>query len=95
MQQNKFQKINVTALFSSFKMQGVARRITPITFRLKSGDEFEVSEIRRSYVEHVGDTQHVHFVVHTKQNRYFDIVYDSKKMGWALVLELDDGFMVE
>ena len=94
MQRNKFQKINVTALFSSFKEQGVARRITPITFRLKSGDKFEISQVRRSYVEHVGDTQHIHFVVHTKQGRYFDIVYDSKRMGWALVLELEDGFII-
>ncbi|MEX0929790.1 MAG: hypothetical protein WD266_08350 [Balneolales bacterium] len=95
MQQNKFQEINVTALFSSFKAQGVTRRITPQTFRLKSGEKFEVSEIRRSYVEHVGEARHVHFVVHTKQDRYFDIVYDSKKMGWVLVLELEDGFMTE
>lgn len=91
MQQNKYQNINVTALFSSFKARGVTRRITPLTFRLKSGEAFAVSEIRRSYVEHVGEAQHIHFVVYTKQDRYFDIVYDSKKMAWVLLLELEDG----
>ncbi len=92
MQQARMQKINVFAVFANFKTADYQRRITPVKFNTPDGYSYEVEAIRRTYIEKVGDSSHVHFVVKTKQDRYFDIVYDSRKMTWFMVLELEDTF---
>jgi hypothetical protein len=51
--------------------------------------------VRHRYTEGGGDSKHVHFVVKTAENRYFDIVYDSKEMAWLCVLEIEEGFLTE
>jgi hypothetical protein len=90
MHDTQVRKINVTALFAAFKTYGVVRRITPLNFTLLTGEEYEVAVVRRSYADRVGNSQHVHFVVQTKDHRYFDIVFDSQKMTWWLVIEIED-----
>ena len=86
-------KINVTALFAGFKTPGAARRVTPLAFALESGESHRVAQIRRVYTDKVGDALHIHFVVRTGADRYFDLVYDSKDMTWRMVLEIEDALL--
>ncbi len=95
MQRAELKKINVLALFAGFKSPSARRRITPRSFAFQNGDIHRISEIRRSYTERVGDTIHVHFVIRTKEDRYFDIVYDSKKMTWFMVVELEENLLFD
>lgn len=90
MYHTEVRKINVTALFAAFKTHGIVRRITPLRFTLLTGEDYEVAVVRRSYTDKVGNSQHVHFVVQTRDHRYFDIVFDAKKMTWWLVIEIED-----
>ena len=90
MQVAKLEKINVIAVYAGFKTPELKRAITPIRFMLPNGDRHVVDQIKRSYSERVGDSLHVHFVVKTKEDRYFDIVYDSKRVTWMLVVELEE-----
>lgn len=91
MQVAKNERLNVVAVFSSFKQEGVDRKIMPVRFRRENGQTHKIDKIRRTYMERVGDTTYVHFVVHTDDDRFFDIVFNNKKMSWMLVLELEDG----
>jgi len=90
MQVAKLEKINVIAVYAGFKTPELKRAITPIRFMLASGERHLVEEVKRSYSERVGDSLHIHFVIKTKENRYFDIVYDSKRLTWMLVVELEE-----
>lgn len=91
----KIRKINVTAVFAAYKSPRFVRRITPLSFDLPSGESYRIAEIRRSYTDRVGQSTNVHFVVRTKDDRYFDIVYDSKEMTWRLVVEIEDALILE
>ncbi len=90
MQVSKLQKINVIAAYAGFRTPSLKRAITPIRFMLPNEEKHAVQEVKRSYSERVGDSLHVHFVVKTRENRYFDIVYDSKRITWLLVVELEE-----
>ncbi|MCH8494453.1 MAG: hypothetical protein LAT57_02315 [Balneolales bacterium] len=93
MQKSELDKINVIASFASFTTSKQKRRIAPHRFLTPKGETHVIAEVRRSYTERVGDSQHIHFVVQTQQGRYFDIVYDSKQIAWYLVLEIEDEFI--
>lgn len=90
MQKAETRKINVVAKFAAFKDSGTHRRITPLRFTTKEGNLYEVATIRRVYQDRVGQSLHIHFVVKTKDERYFDIVYDSKKVEWAIAVEIEE-----
>lgn len=95
MQHSNLEKINVIASFAAFTTDKQKRRLVPHRFMMRNGDVHVVASVRKSYTEVVGDAKHVHFVVKTTENRYFDIVYDSKEMAWLCVLEIEEGFLVE
>ena len=91
MQTTHNEKLNVLAIFASFRQKGISRKIVPRQFVRPNGEMHTVRHIRRTYTERVGDTLYVHFVVETGEERFFDIVFNNKKMSWLLVLELEDG----
>ncbi|MBN2069030.1 MAG: hypothetical protein JW739_05270 [Opitutales bacterium] len=91
MQKADLQPINVSAVFAGFETPQYPRRITPRMIHLRNGDTYSVAAIRRQYADRVGDALHIHFVLKTTDNRFLDIVYDSKKLIWFLVVELLDG----
>ena len=91
MQKAHEEKINVIAVFAGFDDNGkFPKRITPIRFKLPSGEVHRIRRIRRSYTDKVGQSYHIHFVIVTTENRYFDILYDSLTMYWYLVVELEE-----
>ena len=93
MQKPNLEKINVVVSFAGFVTPKQRRRIVPHRFLMRSGEVHQVVQVRKSYTEVVGDAKHIHFVVKTRAGRYFDIVYDSKEMGWFCVLEIEEGYL--
>ena len=65
----------------------------PEEFEMMTGETFESAAMRRVYQDRVGQAMHIHFVVHSKCDRYFDIVYDTKKVAWAIVVEIEDSLL--
>lgn len=88
-------RINVIARFASFEENGLSRRILPLRFTRPDGSVHKIREVRTSYSERVGGSMHVHFVVKTDADRYFDIVYDSAAMLWLLVIEVQSNWIPE
>ncbi|MFH5883663.1 hypothetical protein ACG2F4_05080 [Halalkalibaculum sp. DA3122] len=91
------ESINVNAVFRGFKdgensLGGdwTHKRIEPLSFKQKNGKIFKIAEVRKSYAQRKGGSLHVHFVVRTTEDRYFDLVYDSEKVTWILMYEFDD-----
>ncbi|HKJ45177.1 MAG TPA: hypothetical protein VJ991_05035 [Balneolales bacterium] len=93
MQHAELKKINVVATFASFRTAKIKRRITPLKMMFESGEVLDISQIRRTYTDKVGDTTHIHFVIQSHDGRFFDIVYDSKKMLWMMVVELEENLL--
>lgn len=91
------EKINVNAVFRAFRdneeslgADWTHKRIEPLSFKQKNGKIFEIAQVRKSYALRKGDSLHVHFVVRTTEDRYYEMVYDSKKITWLLMYEFDD-----
>ena len=89
MQHAEPEKINVIASFAGFTTPKQKNRIVPHRFLTRKGETHVIVNVRRTYTERVGDSQHVNFVVQTQEGRMFDIVYDSKQITWFSVLEVD------
>lgn len=89
MQRAEPEKINVIASFAGFTTSRQKNRIVPHRFLTRQGELHVIANVRRTYTERVGDSQHVHFVVQTREGRMFDIVYDSRQICWYSVLELE------
>jgi CxxC motif-containing protein len=99
--------INVSVSYKSFKdgkTFGVKslvgpRKMIPISFRRKNGDEHTVSQLRttRPFRKGKGEqaTTQIHYIVRTTDDRYFDLMYDIKKVEWRVLYELDDQMMIE
>jgi hypothetical protein len=91
------EKINVNAVFRGFqdKNQSLGggrshKRIEPLSFTRSNGKISEIAQVRKSYAQRKGDSLHVHFVIRTSEDRYFEMVYDSQKITWLLMYEFDD-----
>lgn len=93
--------VNVSAVFRCFKGRTESRagwghkRIEPKGIERKNGELLSIAEIRRSYPQRKGNNLQVHFVVRTKTDRYFHLVYESQKMLWILLYEFDDQMLFD
>lgn len=96
------EKVNVDAVFRSFKENNAStrsgwehKRIEPRYVKRKSGEVLKVKEVRRSYGQRKGKRLQVHFVIHCKDDRYFHLVYDADKIIWILLYEFDDQMLFD
>ena len=87
MQNAEIRKINVLAVFAAYKTKDYHRKITPLKFSLESGESHKITNIRRVYTDKVGNAFYVHYVVESADGLFYDIVYDTKKTTWFLVVE--------
>lgn len=84
--------ITTVASFAN-KERGITRRLQPIKILRKNGQVHDVANIRKCHEEPVGHGhKQVHITLQTKDDRYLDIVFDTRKVGWYLVYE--EGGMV-
>ena len=87
MQNAEIRKINVLAVFAAYKTRDYRRKITPLKFKLESGESHKIANIRRVYTDKAGNAFYVHYVVESTEGLFYDIVYDTKKACWFLVVE--------
>ncbi len=86
---DKFTPINVFNIFAGFKTPKIKQTITPFRFDLPTGESHQIATIRQTHKERVGQATHFHFVVQTREKRYFHIVFDTGELQWRLIQELD------
>ena len=91
------ESINVNAVFRGFKDEQESmgkdwthKRIEPLSFKRKNNKIYKIAQIRKSYPRRKGEALHVHFVIRTTEDEYFDIVYDSQKITWILMYQFDN-----
>ncbi|GEM_PF-1144977 len=96
------EKVNVDAVFRSFKDSNVHsrsgwehKRIEPRYVKRKKGKVLKIKEVRRSYAQRKGKRLQVHFVIRCEDNRYFHLVYDADKVIWILLYEFDDQMLFD
>lgn len=90
MSNKKYPPINVINAFRGFKRPNLFHKITPIRFELKNGAKHQVKQIRQVHKEPVGKAFHYHYVVLTKEERYFHLVFDTGALEWRLIQEVDE-----
>lgn len=79
--------ITTVASFAD-KKSGITRRLQPIRIKRRSGQVHRVQKVRKWHEEPVGHGhKQIHVTLQTKDDRYLDIVFDTKKVGWYLVYE--------
>lgn len=79
--------ITTVASFSD-KKHGITTRLEPIKILRQNGQKHRVKEIRKWHNEPVGHGhKQVHVTLVTHDDRYLDIVFDTRKIGWYLVYE--------
>ncbi|MDR8390271.1 hypothetical protein NC796_03905 [Aliifodinibius sp. S!AR15-10] len=79
--------ITTVASFAD-KKRGINHRLQPIRILRKNGQRHRVREVRKWHDEPVGHGhKHVHVTLVTEDDRYLDIVFDTRKIGWFLVYE--------
>ena len=89
----KYPSINVFNVFMGFKNGRLRHPITPIRFDLPSGDSHQIASIRQTHKERVGQATHHHFVVQTKEQRCFHILFDTGELQWKFVQEFDADYL--
>ena len=82
--------INVLNVVRGFCRDELPHHITPFRFELKTGESHHIKTIRQTHKERVGKSMHYHFVVVTKEDRYFHLVFDSGPLIWRLVQEVNE-----
>lgn len=92
MEKKDFEAINVLCVFKSFDRKGLRNQITPYRFETQAGETHYVKEIRSSQREDVKTGYHYHFVVKTRRDRSFHIVFDSESLTWRLINEVPEEY---
>ena len=79
--------ITTVASFAD-KQKKINRRLQPIKILRRDGSVHRVAKIRKCHEEPVGHGhKQIHITLQTKDDRYLDIVFDTRKVGWYLVYE--------
>lgn len=79
--------ITTVASFADKERQ-INRRLQPIKILRRNGDVYKVQKIRKCHEEPVGHGhKQIHITLQTEDDRYLDIVFDTRKVGWYLVYE--------
>jgi len=85
----KYPPINVLNIMRGFRTPGLPHQVTPYRFELRNGEKHHIKKIRQTHRERVGKSFHYHYVVVTKEERYFHLVFDSASMVWRIIQEVD------
>lgn len=73
--------ITTVASFAD-KGRGIHRRLQPVRILRKNGQVHRVQKIQKCLEEPVGHGhKQIHFTLQTKDDRYLDIVFDTRKVG--------------
>lgn len=79
--------ITTVASFAD-KKRDITHRLKPIRILRRNGQKHRVRQVRKWHEEPVGHGhKQVHVTLVTDDDRYLDIVFDTRKIGWFLVYE--------
>lgn len=79
--------ITTVAAFAD-KGRQITRRLQPIKILRRNGQVHRVANIRKCHQEPVGHGhKQIHITLQTEDDRYLDIVFDTRKVCWYLVYE--------
>lgn len=96
MKKEEFQPINVLNIFRGFAREGLQHPITPYRFETKDGNVHHIKQIRAMHRERIGKIFHYHFVVQTKEEKNFHLVFDTSSLTWRMIQEVgEDLFFFE
>ena len=84
------ERLNVLAVFASFRQKGIERRIVPRQFVRSNGELHTVRKVCRTYTISNNHASIYHFIVITSENQGFNIAYHKQKMHWFLAFEYED-----
>lgn len=90
MSEEKFPPINVLNVVRGFHQPKLQHHITPFRFELRNGEKYQIEQIRQVHKERVGKGSHYHYVVRTKEQRYFHLIFDTTTLIWRMVQEVDE-----
>ena len=90
MSDEKFPPVNVLNVIRGFHKSKLPHHITPFRFEMRNGETHQIKQIRQVHRERVGKSYHYHFVVLTKEDRYFHLIFDSVSLIWRMVQEVDE-----
>lgn len=90
MKKEKYPPINVINVFRGFARSGLPHKITPIRFEVKEGQKHHIQQIRQVHKERVGQAFHYHYVVVTKEQKFFHLIFDTGSLEWRLIQEVDE-----
>lgn len=89
-EKKEYPPINVINAMRGFAAKNLPHKITPYRMQMPDGKVHVIKEVRRMTTQAVGNYQHFHYVVQSKEQRYFHIVFDSSVLTWRLVQEIDE-----
>ena len=89
----KYPAINVLNVVRGFNRPELPHHITPFRFELPNGKNHTISKIRQAHRERAGKGFHYHYVVVTKEEKYFHLVFDSSSLIWRVIQEIDEEFL--
>jgi len=84
------EKLNVLAVFASFRQKGIERRIVPRQFVRSNGELHTVRKVYRTYTLSNNHGSIFYFIVITSEGLGFNIAYHKQKMHWFLAFEYED-----
>ena len=90
MDKKKYPPVNVLTAIRGFPHPTLRHHITPYRFSTGDGRKYHIKQIRQAHKERVGGAFHYHYVVITREDRYFHLVFDTSTLIWRLVQEVDE-----
>jgi len=85
----KYPPINVLNVIRGFSSSKIPYHITPFRFELRNGERHDIKTIRQTHQERVGKAIHYHYVVLTKEEKYFHLVFDTGTLVWRVIQQVD------
>jgi len=91
MRADSYPPINVVSVFRGIQSPNLKYHITPYRFEKQNGQSFKIDQIRHFHRDRKGKGQQFHYVVKTKENLLFRLLFDTNTFCWRLVKEVNEG----
>jgi hypothetical protein len=84
MNAEKYPPINLLSIVRGFHSDNLKYHINPIRFEKKNGEVYQIDEIRHFHQDRKGRGRHYHYVVHTKDDKFARVLFDTNTFAWRL-----------
>ena len=91
MKAKNYPPINVLSVCRGILDEEIPYHLTPYRFTKQNGETHRIKDIRHFHKDRKGKGEHFHYVVRTRENRYFRLLFDSNSFTWRLIEERFEG----